>query len=69
MISFTATVTAEGNWIVIPQGDAPPLTACPCCAKPFATKRAAVLCAEAIYGTRELGKRVSGSLGTSDPHE
>lgn len=41
-------VTATDTWIVIPK-DGPPLTSCPCCVKPFATKRSAMLVADALY--------------------
>jgi hypothetical protein len=43
------SVSVEGTWVVIPYDGQSVLTTCPCCRKPFATKRAAVLTADAVY--------------------
>lgn len=46
-------VEGPDGWLIMPKTDGLPLDKCPCCDKPFAKtdqgKRAARLCADAVY--------------------
>lgn len=41
--------TGNDTWMIVPADDRRPLVACPCCDKPFATKRNAMLAADGFY--------------------
>jgi len=50
-------VSVEGTWVVFPHDGRPAITTCPCCRKPFATKRAAMLVADAVYPAQKPADR------------
>jgi hypothetical protein len=39
----------DGAWIIMPRSEGLPVAECPCCNKPFATQKAARLCAEVLF--------------------
>ena len=45
---------ADAKWIVQPDGDRKPVILCPCCDRPFLSRRAAMLVAEALYPNDQI---------------
>jgi len=41
--------TPEDRWLIMPRSEGLPVAECPCCNKPFATEKAARLCAEILF--------------------
>jgi len=41
--------TLEDRWLIMPSSEGLPVAECPCCNKPFATQKAAILCAEVLF--------------------
>ena len=46
--------TCENTWLIMPRSEGLPVSECPCCNKPFATQKAAILCADVLFP--ELGE-------------
>ena len=46
--------TPEDRWLIMPRSEGLPVSECPCCNKPFATQKAAILCADVLFP--ELGE-------------
>jgi len=41
--------TLDQTWLILPADDRPAISICPCCDKPFASQRAAMLVADEVY--------------------